>query len=135
MDKKVKYERRNYRHDCSPPDNVEAAFLALNPLEQICSDLGGIRVDQTVEENDELGNTGSLTYIVAKRNGVAAFVKIEIVDASNGDVEDCIRQTTVFNVEKHEHQGLLAALHTFYDGTPGYNGMDGPNIIERKIKP
>lgn len=63
---------------------------------------------------------------MAKRNGAAAFVEIIVVPN--------YRTVTVMNVERYEHRELLVALHAFYDGKPGYQGMPEPEIVEREIK-
>ena len=130
---KVKYERKIFSQDIVSLNGIEENYFnLLKPLEKICSDLGGLLLTQEFNEDEEDYNASS-TFFVAKRDGISAFVEMEIVDARNFDIEDCILQTTAYYAKSHEHKELLAALHAFYDGKSGYRGKPKPEIVEREI--
>lgn len=123
---KVRYERRVFYHELAQEDGMSIGQL-VTPLAKICLDFGGF---PGVESNlyDSAGRVRTnITYVVGKKNGAAAVVELE------ADLWG-YRVAAITNVEKYEHQELLAALHKFYNGRKGYRGKPEPEIVERVIK-
>lgn len=121
---KVRYERRLFYQELGPKDGISIDQL-IGPLEKICLELGGSTpgVESTIYSPDGFGRKirTNVTYLVGKKNGAATLVELDVCLAGYG-----YRVVVVTNVKKYEHPELLAALHAFYDGKPGYRGMPEP---------
>ena len=92
-------------------------------METLCLKLGGY----PGTENRRYAGERVSSYFVGKENA-SAHVLVKI------DLNSGWRETFVVNLESREHKRLLAALHEFYSGKPGYSGMPEPVIGERKVR-
>ena len=134
MTDKVRYERRVFYHQLVPEDEMSLDQL-VSPLAKICLGFGGFPgVESVLYDPADTSNTRrkvrtNITYVVGKKNGAAAVVELDVESRAHG-----YRVTNVVNLERYEHQELLAALHAFFDGKPRYHGMPETEIVEREIK-
>lgn len=126
MTEKVRYECWQFFHSIT--DRKMSLEDLLDPLEKICSDFGGFGC--MVNCNDE--SRGGIGYTVGKAGSDMVFVEL-YVDLVPNRFAPC-RKAIVTTVEGRGHPELLAALHSFYNGTPGYEGMPEAWIVEREVK-
>lgn len=144
MAETIKYERRIFTYFLTP-EKGQFIFYLLDPLEKVIIDLGGYPgIDRchTFKEIDDVITEDVITkyviteekrdYLVGKKNGAHSLVTLEARLDKAGSSN--FIKAFVVNVENHEHKDLLAALHVFYDGKPGYRGMPEPDIKECNVK-
>ena len=131
----ARYELREFLHFLSKEDDRHVNNLA-GPLDKICSDFDGwIQYGMHNDQGYKPGSNSNQKqvnaikhWVVGERNGVFAFVKIDV--DYDRLMEGGSRRTKVINVEGYEHKELLNALHKFYSGKSGYDGMPEVEIVE-----